>query len=269
MSDSKHDGEAVENPLNDPEIAALLDFVPVPRKSSPPGAWTPEAQRLFIAWLAVIGSQGKACARIGKDRGGATKLYNSAHAASFRAAWHKALDLFEQRQAKRAGEGPPPAERPPTIDARRKYSASSSAFLRDVRGRERQAGQVLNERGEWEDEESMRRRAEDSGHSICGKLLRCRRMFLMEICDSPGKRAAFEILTELPIDWDRAARGEAQLDEPWRRPKARDADMVLTAESGWMMGEQGYGPDKKAELRQAIDEWRAAEGLEPVDWDGE
>ena len=38
----------------------LLDFEPVPRKSSPPGAWTPEAQRKFIAWLAVIGSQGKA-----------------------------------------------------------------------------------------------------------------------------------------------------------------------------------------------------------------
>ena len=43
--------------------------------------------------------------------------------------------------------------------------------------------------------------------------------------------------------------------------------MVLTAESGWSFGECGYGPDKKAELRAAIDAHRAEEGLEPVDWD--
>jgi hypothetical protein len=42
--------------------------------------------------------------------------------------------------------------------------------------------------------------------------------------------------------------------------------MILTAESGWAWGEHGYGPDKKAEMRKAIDEWRAEEGLEPVDW---
>jgi hypothetical protein len=43
--------------------------------------------------------------------------------------------------------------------------------------------------------------------------------------------------------------------------------MVLTAESGWMMGEHGYGEDKKKELRAAIDAYRAEEGLEPVRWD--
>lgn len=35
------------------------------------------------------------------------------------------------------------------------------------------------------------------------------------------------------------------------------------------MGERGYGPDKMAELRQAIDEWRVEQGLDPVGWDGE
>jgi hypothetical protein len=43
--------------------------------------------------------------------------------------------------------------------------------------------------------------------------------------------------------------------------------MILTAESGWSWGEVGYGPDRMAELRQAIDEYRAEEGLEPVDWE--
>ena len=98
------------------------------------------------------------------------------------------------------------------------------------------------------------------------KLLRIRRLYLQEISASPGKRAAFEILTELPIDWGLAALGQPQPDEPWSRANQRQPDMILTAESGWSFGEHGYGPDKKAELRQAIDAYRASEGLPPVDW---
>jgi hypothetical protein len=45
--------------------------------------------------------------------------------------------------------------------------------------------------------------------------------------------------------------------------------MILTAENGWTMGEHGYGPDKKAELRAEIDKYRAEEGLPPVDWSEE
>lgn len=104
----------------DPEIAALLDFQPVPRKTAPPGAWTPEAQRQYIARLAVTGSQGKACGEIGKDRGGATKLYRSPEAGSFRAAWHAAIELYQRRQAEKLSKGPPPALQPPTVDGRRK-----------------------------------------------------------------------------------------------------------------------------------------------------
>jgi hypothetical protein len=130
-------------------------------------------------------------------------------------------------------------------------------------------GQALNEYGEPEDEDSLARRAEDARDSIAGKLLRIRRLYLQEISASPGKRAAFEILTELPIDWDAAERLEPQADEPWNRANQRQPDMILTAESGWSFGELGYGPDRKAEQRRLIDEHRAAEGLDPVDWDGE
>ena len=35
----------------DPEVAALLAFEPVPRKSEVAGVWTPELQREFIARL--------------------------------------------------------------------------------------------------------------------------------------------------------------------------------------------------------------------------
>ena len=130
-------------------------------------------------------------------------------------------------------------------------------------------GQVMNEHGEYEDEASYLRRADDARDSIAGKLIRIRRLYLQEISASPGKRAAFEILTELPVDWDLAAKGEPQPDEPWNRGNQRQPDMILTAESGWSFGEAGYGPDKKAELRQAIDAYRQKEGLDPVDWDSE
>ena len=124
---------------------------------------------------------------------------------------------------------------------------------------------MLNEYGELEDEESLLRRAEEARDSVSNKLLRCRRLYLQEISGSPGKRAAFEILTELPIDWDRAERLEPQPDEPWRNPNMRQPDMLLTAENGWL-GDMAHGPDKIAELRKAIDDHRAGEGSPPVDW---
>ena len=98
------------------------------------------------------------------------------------------------------------------------------------------------------------------------KLLRIRRAFLAEISTCPGKRAAFEILTELPIDWAKAARLEPQDDEPYRTSNQREPDMILLAESGWSWGEAGYGVDRKAEARRAMDEYREAEGLPPIDW---
>jgi hypothetical protein len=245
----------------DPEIAALLDFEPVPRKREVEGAWTPELQREFIVRLAVHGSPGRAAEEMGKTETGVRKLYRSPEAASFRAAWHGAVELAKRRKVKRRGteEAVMPGSRPPSLDNRRKQPRGDEAGPLP--------GQVMNELGEWEDEDSYLQRAEESKDSIASKLLRCRRLFLQEISGCAGKRAAFEILTELPIDWEKAERLEPQADEPWRKTNAHQPDMILTAESGWSFGEGGYGPDKKAELRQAIDEHRAEEGLEPVEWE--
>ncbi|HKP35053.1 MAG TPA: hypothetical protein VJT70_09790, partial [Sphingomicrobium sp.] len=157
---------------------------------------------------------------------------------------------------------PPFAGEVPGIARRQK---SPSPLEGEGRG-EGLPGQVVNEHGEWEDEDSYLRRAEEARDSIAMKLLRIRRLYLQEISGSPGKRAAFEILTELPVDWDLAAQGEPQPDEPWNRAGSRQPDMILTAESGWSAGDIGYGPDKKAELRRAIDAHRAAEGLPAVEW---
>ena len=255
----------VPEPESDPEILALLDFPPVPRKKSQSGGWTPPVQRAFIAEMARHGSVTRACTVLGKDRSGVTKLYNSAEGGGFRAAWHDAIALAKSRREQAVPAGPPPQGKLPTIDLRRKRQPAPGE--RDADGRERLPGQVLNEHGQWEDEASFRRRGEEAVDSIRTKLLRIRRLYLQEICESPGKRAAFEILTELPIDWDKAERGEAQDDEPYRSSNQRQPDMILTAESGWSFGEIGYGPDRKAEARRTIDELRAEKGLEPIDWE--
>ena len=61
-------------------------------------------------------------------------------------------------------------------------------------------------------------------------------------------------------------RGEAQPDEPYNRENQRQPDMVLLAESGWSFGEIGYGPDRKAEARALMDQYREEKGLPPIDW---
>lgn len=130
----------------------------------------------------------------------------------------------------------------------------------------------MNEFGKWEDEDSYRQRGEDLREGIVDKLRRCRRLYLKEISASAGKRAAFEILTDLPVDWDKAERLEPQPDEPWRRVSMREPDILLTAENGWMAQFVG-GPDKiaarKREVRKEMDSYHAEHGLPPIDWEAE
>ena len=81
-----------------------------------------------------------------------------------------------------------------------------------------------------------------------------------------AERAAFEILTSLPIDWDKAAQCLPQDDEPWRKPRMVEPQMLLTAEAGWVGGDILFGPDKKAELLAEVNQWRAKRGLPEVCW---
>jgi hypothetical protein len=244
---------------DDPEILALLDFEPVPRRPSQVAGWTPELQRKLILRLAEHGSIGRACNELEKDRGGASKLYNSAKGESFRAAWDGAVALFKRREEEGLAQAPRPRRRPPTVDLRVKRRVQPAEGLPD---------DPSTGSGQYEDAESHARRAEEAADSIGQKLVRCRRAFLAEISGSAGKRAAFEILTELPVDWKKAKTMEPQPFEPWRRPGMREPDMVLTAENGWLSGLVPYGPAKVAGIRRAIDAHRAAEGLAPVDWSG-
>ena len=238
----------------DPAIAALLEFEPVPRQRKRRGGWTAPLQKRFIAELTQSGSPTLAADAVGKKLFSAKRLYQSVGAESFRAAWDGAVALFEERSAAQvhADHAGLAALKPPFVDRRRT----------------RNLHHPLPPLGEDGEEASMDARVEETRDSISAKLLRCRRLYLREISGSPGKRAAFEILTHYPIDWDKAERLEPQDDEPWRSPNMRNPDMLLSAENGWM-GDMVHGPDKKRELREALDRHRAAQGLEPVDWGDE
>ena len=159
----------------DPDIAALLDFEPVPRSHAKANGWTADMQRMFIAWLAHYGSPTKACDELGKARSGIDKVYKSADAEEFRASWGAAIALFEQRRiaqlsARHAGAG---ALRAPVLSRAKPERADL-----DVNGDAPLPGQLLNEHGAWEDEDSYHRRVDDARDSIANKLLRIRRLYL-------------------------------------------------------------------------------------------
>lgn len=97
------------------------------------------------------------------------------------------------------------------------------------------------------------------------RLTRSRRLLLAAIVDDPAKRAAWETLVG-PVDWDKAARLEAQADEPFgdageggggqwsmRRP-----DMLMVAEAGLAPDLTG-GKDGLAPIAAEVERMRAAQ----------
>jgi hypothetical protein len=255
MNDSPEDIPSVEELAGDPEIAALLDFEPAPVKPKVNG-WDPDAQRAFVALLPVTGSKARAARAIGRKDGSLKRIFDREGGAAFKAAVDAALDLFRKRHSAWLGD---------VVASSAPERGGGPAQLVEGSGAGPFPGQALNEHGEWEDEASLHERIEEARDSIAAKLLKCRRLYLQEISSSPGKRAAFEILSDFDVDWEKAAALEPQGDEPYASPNMRDPQFLLTAEAGWM-GHMARGRDKIAELRAAIDEHRAEEGLPPVEW---
>lgn len=257
MSDSTPEIPDFEVLAADPEITPLLGFEPVVRKVRRPDGWTPELQRELIARLASTGTLQQAVWQMGKHATGAEALYKAPSAEAFRKCWDAAIIIGRRRNG---------------LDSRPPFSGEVPGIARRTASRSRpepegpMPGQELNEHGQWEDSDSLRRRAEEAKDSIGAKLLQCRRFYLQEISASPGKRAAFEILTGFAIDWEKAAALEPQADEPWRKPSMRQPDTLLTAENGWLGG-MTHGPDRIAELRAELDRHREEEGLPAVNWD--
>ena len=97
---------------DDPEIAALLNFAPVPRGVKRADGWDPASQRGFIAWLAATGNVIAAARAVERSESGAKQLRREDERGEFDAAWKQAIALYRSRN----GAGP---RSPPTAPAAR------------------------------------------------------------------------------------------------------------------------------------------------------
>ena len=119
-------------PVDDPELAALLDFEPVPRRQHRENSWTPENQRIFIRRLAATGDPGVAAGAVALTANGAYQLRRDPNGKDFLRAWKGATALYRRRngpapspdRGRRAEPAPPAGGLPPTqaeIDAQWNY----------------------------------------------------------------------------------------------------------------------------------------------------
>jgi hypothetical protein len=97
----------------DPEIAALLTFTPVPRKCPRADGWSPDRQRAFIIGLAETGDRRAAAHALAMTDNGAYQLRQEPGGEEFRQAWHDAVALHRLRNPLRPARGTAPPLPPP------------------------------------------------------------------------------------------------------------------------------------------------------------
>lgn len=227
-------------------IPDILDFDPVPRRRHANG-WSPEYQRAFIAALAMTGSERRAARAIGKHAFGAEQLRRARGGKSFAAAWDAALDIYRDRELARLRDN-------------LGHLAKEQSDL---------AWPLVGGDGDDDDDVSAERReVNDAQRRIRNRLLTARRLMLAAICNDPERREAWEVLVG-PVDWDKAARFEAQDDESYARPDKGEAgippmrgpDMLITAEVG-LLPELTGGYDALAEIQQELEAYEAERSAE-------
>ncbi|HEY0111581.1 MAG TPA: hypothetical protein VGB59_00360 [Allosphingosinicella sp.] len=86
-------------------FGALLDFDPVPRRTSRADGWTEEVQRAFIAALSLTGSARQAARAVGKAQFGVDQLLNCPGSEGFRAAHEEAMAIAGDERSRRLREG--------------------------------------------------------------------------------------------------------------------------------------------------------------------
>jgi hypothetical protein len=77
---------------------SCLAFTPAPSRRQRADGWTPETQAHFIRALEAMGLVGKAAKAVGMGRASAYRLRNRSGAASFAAAWDRAISMGRTRQ---------------------------------------------------------------------------------------------------------------------------------------------------------------------------
>ena len=228
-------------------LADLLAFTPVPRRAHVNG-WDEQWQRAFIAALAVTGSPRRAARAIGKHAFGAEQLRKARGGASFAAAWDAALELARERELAALHDGLADL----AAEHEQEHARRRSAILPRA---ERNAAPPARSDADAEDYPQEFREA---AARIRDRLTRARRLLLASLAPDPDKRAAWQLLVG-PTDWDRAAKLEAQDDEPFGDGQwsMRRADMLLTAEAG-LAAELTGGPDALAPVAADLDRLAAA-----------
>jgi hypothetical protein len=93
--------EPETNADNDPELAALLEFEPVPRQVNRPDSWTPERQRRFLELIVQTGSPQQAARAMKKQLSGIESVYRDDEVGQFRASWDGICELVRTREERR------------------------------------------------------------------------------------------------------------------------------------------------------------------------
>lgn len=83
METNQPDIPSFEELAADPDIAALIEFEPVVRKVKRANGWTPQIQRMFVAYVSHLGSRTQAADMVGREVAGAAKLCRAEGGESF------------------------------------------------------------------------------------------------------------------------------------------------------------------------------------------
>ena len=86
-------------------FGALLDFDPVPRRTTRADGWDAEVQRAFIAALSLTGSDRAAARAVGKAQFGVTQLLAAPGSEGFAAAREEAMAIAADERGRRLAEG--------------------------------------------------------------------------------------------------------------------------------------------------------------------
>lgn len=240
----------------------ILDFTPVQRRAHVNG-WRDEHQRAFIAALAITGSPRQAARAIGKHAFGAEQLRTHRSGKSFAAAWDAALDLARDREMHRVQDN--------LAELARQREGDLAALALPHHGPGEGGGSAAHpERVEGplhpdcdydpDVHEDDYPEYWDARQQVRERMLRARRLLLFLIAEDADQRAAWETLCG-PVDWEKAAAMDAEDGEAYAMKHAKDPDMLLVAEAGFLPQLTG-GRDGMTEIVTEALAIQAAQGAE-------
>lgn len=266
--------ETEADPAIDPDdLPEELAFTSVEQRSKRWTGITAQKQRMFIAHLAATGAVSMAAKVAGHSTSAFYQLRKRDDAASFAAAWDKAVEAGARRVADLLMEyaiyGVPETiskrgqvileRRRPNIRAMQHIAASrfpeNFAGIDPVDGRPASAipHAIRRLREKWQAEWEAERQAEMLEHiqranrqetDLDDRLRIIRTAFQRKISHDPVKRAAWDLLTGPGTDWDAARKEDAYTNPQKHEWHMHHPDMIVPISAGagnidWQEAEGG------------------------------